>query len=135
MRSLLICSLLLTFLIGCAPTPQKIDPTRDRLARISSAYLRACQQGTPPTKQEELTPLLKATEPPADTFLSERDHQPFVIVWNVNALAPQDRIPILAYEQQGREGKRFVVDTMQNVREIAANEFAQLPFPAGHSPK
>jgi hypothetical protein len=131
-------SVLLLAILGCAqPQPPKLDNTNKRLALITSVYMQANQKlGRAPAQFADLQPYFPAS---AGNFeeacKSDRDGQPFVIVWGHDTRGPQDKTFVLAYEQQGAQGKRYTADIMQMVTEVSNQDFATLPFPPGHTPK
>jgi hypothetical protein len=123
---------------GCtsAPAPQ-IDGTHKRLAVLSGAYLTACRElGHPPHGFDELKPYFPATTEDLEAqSKSERDGRPFVVLWGYDPRGPQEKTWVIAYEEVGVNGKRYVADIMQSVVEVPAADFAALPFPPGHAPK
>lgn len=53
-------------------------------------------------------------------FVSERDHQPYVILYGGEAVATDGPggSPVVAYEKQGVGGKRFVASSLGAVEEV-----------------
>jgi hypothetical protein len=63
-----------------------------------------------------------------DLFISPRDQQPFVVRYGVPPGTPGLRGEILAYEAEGKDGKRFVALSSVDVKEMSDAEFkAALP--------
>jgi hypothetical protein len=123
---------------GCtrAPAP-RIDPTNQRLAVLSGAYLAACRDlGRPVRSFEELKPFFPATTGDVEAqWKSDRDGRRFVVLWGYDPRGPQEKTWVIAHEEVGVNGKRYVADIMQSVVEVPDADFPALPFPPGHAPK
>jgi hypothetical protein len=119
-----------------------------QLRSIANAYFQATNSlDRPPASKDEIMPFLKApadpnnpekTGSPADVLRSPDDGEEFVIHWGVdvrdlNVSGNPDRLPVLAYERQGKDGKRYVLQ-VRNVRYLTDEEFRALPFPPGVRP-
>jgi hypothetical protein len=77
--------------------------------------------------------LKPVTDDPSQYLRSKRDGGDFVVVWGLNLdSAPPDTV--VAYERTGADGKRMVVTSTAEVREVTPEEFANLKFPADHQP-
>lgn len=63
----------------------------------------------------------------ASVFVSERDGKPYVVLYGPPK-GPYDLIgqPVVAYEQDGVNGKRFVANTMGAVEEVDEARFHHL---------
>lgn len=59
-------------------------------------------------------------------FVSQRDNQPFTILYGDATIAGPDGMQIIAYESQGRDGVRWIAGDLGNVQEITDAEFAEL---------
>jgi hypothetical protein len=123
--------------IGCqggnsAPVPS--DPSMMR-GVISTYRTAASMLGKPPASMDDLKQVLAPlSDDPGQYLRSKRDGQDFVIVWGLNL----DTLPpdvVVAYEQNGVDGKRMVVMPRGDVREVTSEEFAKLKFPKDHQPK
>lgn len=133
---------------GCAkpPTPPPEDPTEKNLRLVAMAYLDYVgKKQAAPARAEDLTPILtEMGGNPADILRSDRDREPFVILWNVEefpAIAVRkmkDKAPprlkncVLAYEKQGSGGYRFVAFSNAYVAEMSDDELAKAHFPPNH---
>jgi hypothetical protein len=129
---------------GCGGSSKgkALDPTKAQLQAIGRAYAAAQFDvlDRPPKNKEELIKGLKdmpeETSDPEDRFRSTRDNQEFVIFWDVDLRSIDSRKqrtwPVLAYERQGKDGKRFVLQGKDYVRELPDDEIESLPFPPGH---
>jgi hypothetical protein len=117
-----------------------------QLKNIGYAYVRATESnGSAPNSKDELMPFLNVpkgpdnpekTINPADTFRSPTDGEEFVIHWGVdirtlNLAGNPDRLPVIVYEKYGKDGKRYVLQGVRQVRHVTDEDFANLPFPPG----
>ncbi len=88
-------------------------------------------RGQPPANEDELKQFIKSlSKEELDSlgvtdvdslFVSSRDGKPYKIVYG-GAKTPE----IVAYEQEGVEGKRFVADNLGGVRSVDEAEFKKL---------
>jgi hypothetical protein len=118
-----------------------------QLKNIGFAYGQATENQGPPTSKNDLIPYLKVPKDPddpekakgpADPFRSANDGEEFVILWgvdvrNLNVGGNPDRLPVIAYEKYGKDGKRYILQVRQ-VRHLTDEEFRALPFPPGVRP-
>ena len=118
-------------LTGCPrPTSPGNPDESANLARIQVAYSQATRElKRPPANLAELRPRLQQFGDPDAILRSPRDGQPYGIVWkvdlrNVRPEAP----PVLAYEQQGAGGKRYVL-TALGILPMTDEEFARQALP------
>lgn len=139
LRSILgvVCVLGVLAALGCHEDGKTPPPPTDTnmLRGIIRYYAAAAGElGRPPQKMEELKSILAPLTSEPDKYLrSTRDGEEFVVVWGLHLhQLPLDTI--VAYERTGVDGKRFVVNLDGVVREVAADEFAKLKFPKGHTP-
>ncbi len=141
LRSLGI-GLLFLFALGCGSSETrevKLEPSLERLKVISRAYIEASRDlEHPPQNAGELMPYLKGGRiDPAEILRSPTDGQEYTIIWGVdmNNLPPVEGPPnnfiVLAYEKQGRDGKRWVAG-FRRARQMTDEEFKDAPFPPGH---
>jgi hypothetical protein len=106
--------------------------------KIGAAYNRAyAAKRKPPTSANDLKPFLKQEPGEPDPLVSPRDGQPVVIV---PGIAPDVRPAsdleqmIVAYERQGVNGTRLMVDARGMVHTVTDKEFAEIKFAGGHQP-
>lgn len=100
----------LVFAIGCGGV-QEIPPAPEveQLYQLQSAYNVACNElGRAPKDWEDLRPRMGGQ---ADPPLSPNDRLPYVILYGVH-LGKGEGDPLLAYEQQGKNGQRRVLTSM-----------------------
>lgn len=133
---------LLAITLGCsqpAVVEAKIDPTQQQLILIGTAYQQfTFANDRPPAKPEDLKQAVTDLGGNDTVWVSPRDGQPFVIVWNVDLRQPPTwakSTPVLAYEKVGLNGKRFVRTVVGSVEELSPPEFAAASFPPGHVPQ
>jgi hypothetical protein len=118
--------LLCAALAGCARATLPVVKQQDtsNLTTISLAYNRATDKlGRPPKDLDELKPHLKELGDPDAILRSPHDGQPYVILFGrnirkVDVMPP----PIIAYEQQGANGSRYVLTAM-GVQPMSDEEF------------
>ena len=123
-----LCVLVCLSLAGCSRTTLpavKLQETGN-LTTIGLAYNRATDKlGRPPKDLEELKPHLKDLGDPDAILRSPHDGLPYVILFGrdirkVNEMPP----PIIAYEQQGANGMRYVLTTM-GIRPMTDAQFQE----------
>lgn len=123
---------------GCSqsPPPKTEDPKTSNLRRISQALqLAEDRSRKPPRDEEELkTWLAGLGEPgtPESFLISEQDGLPFVIFYG-KKIDPGAKDVIVAYEQLGAEGQRYVLTLAGYVKLLTDVEFENSPF-AGKRP-
>ena len=70
--------------------------------------------------------------PPEVALVSPRDKQPFVIILGAdNADSPDS---IMVYEQQGADGKRYVLKRGATIEVLTDEEFSKAKFAKNHKP-
>jgi hypothetical protein len=82
-----------------------------------------------PTNVKELKPYLKKYGDPDRSLVSPNDGEPYQIVWGLMPSRPgrsSVENPILAYEQTGKDGKRYVLDCMLKVHHLTDKEFTAM---------
>lgn len=134
--------LLFVIVSGCSsPTVVEtpIDPTQQKLIHIGTAYQQyTLKNSKPPQGVADLKTIIAELGADDAVWSSPRDGQPFVIVWNYDLRQPPTwakSTPVLAYEQVGKNGKRFVRTVVGSVEELSAEDFAKASFPPGHTPQ
>ena len=116
---------------GCSrssPAPLVKPGEGDNLSKIQRAYDQATKKlGRPPARVTELYPFLKEVGDPERILCSPRDGLPYVIICGVDfrklpitTMPP----PIMAYEQFGANGYRYVL-TVMGVMPMRDEEFAK----------
>ncbi len=131
--------------LGCGKQTVAVKRSEDgnNLACVAMAYKQVAGQGNPPRSINEIMPVLEKMGDPQTLLRSPRDGQPYVIVWGIdfrkvmagrNKMSPGN-MPIIAYEQQGKDGKRMAIDLGMKVKEYTAEEFARLKLPPSSTPR
>jgi hypothetical protein len=118
----LIILLACIVLAGCSSSPDPVvkQEEAENLTKIGVAYDRATKQlGHPPQNPDQLKPFLKEYGDPESILRSPQDRLPYVILWGrsirttaIETMPP----PLIAYEQQGVSGKRYVLTAMGIMR-------------------
>jgi hypothetical protein len=126
-----LVALIVLGLAGCAKPRRTEDPDTTNLRRLYQAF-RLCDdfKRRGPKDLAELKHYLgelgeKGT--PDEFLISRRDGQPFVIFYG-NTIQTEGGNVILAYEKEGKEGKRFVLTLGGSVMAITDEEFAKARF-------
>jgi hypothetical protein len=106
-------------------------------------YARATESLDHPPNKEEFLQFLKQLQQDQEDRNPEESQRPgvdlnaFVIHWGVECRdLPRGRPsewPVLAYEKQSRNGKRWVA-RYRMLREVTDEELSSLPFPKGYTP-
>lgn len=153
-------------LAGCAKRGKSVKAQeRSNLAKLATLYYVyiSRHQGKPPASEAEFKTFInslsaedmkKAGVNDVDSiFTSERDGQPYVVLYGADAARlPASRgakapdiatagtvsFPVIAYEQQGRDGKRFIARAVAGggVQEVDETEFKQqVPNSRAPAPK
>ncbi len=128
--------IVLLTLAGCSGKPQvtELPQGEKNLRIIARAYTQAAQAlGRSPKNAEELKPFLKDYGNPDELLISPNDGKRYVIVAGVNLKKPRGT-PVLAYEQEGKNGKRQYVDLRLYAQTATEEEFAHLPIPPDQKP-
>jgi hypothetical protein len=135
--------LLLTSLsaAGCSSATVGTQPEAfSQLRTIAQVYYQATDSlDRPPKGKDDLKEILKERgfQDIEAFYRSKNDGEEFVIFWDVDVREYNTRgkssktMPVLAYEKNGKNGKRLVVQLRQYVHEVNDEEFASLPFPKG----
>lgn len=127
-------------LIGCSSkkSQRTEEPGVTNLRKIGQAYDYFTQEKhRAPQNDEELKPMFKELNDntdPDDILRSKRDGQPFVIYYGPK-MDSDARDIILAHEQDGADGKRYVLTQDRMVREMSDEEFANAKFAVSKSRK
>jgi hypothetical protein len=108
------------WIAGCGPqvSEKYIPPAELNLRYVGMAYTQyLTDKGQSPQSLDELKSVLAEFGDPEQLGISPRDGKPYVIV-------PAGKV--LAYEQVGVAGKRFVVDRRFTAWEVDDAEFRKL---------
>ncbi len=122
---------------GATQQPREAPLSYQHLKAIQRAYLLALRElQRPPENAKEILPYLhfEGDGGPQALLRSPDDGEEYKIFWGIDPLQPRqgdDKLPILAHEQRGKDGMRYVMDAVGVYRKTD-EEFAQLPMPAGN---
>ncbi len=125
---------------GCSNGPRIVEAelpeTKARLMEIARAYSDFTMKNRrPPQNVAELKQSL-TSENPDETLNSPRDGQPFVICYDVNLnnvdWASSGTEPVMVYEREGEDGRRWVVCPPGMILEMNDETFRSASFPPGH---
>ena len=128
--------------VGCGGSPTDVPAKQapvsyQNLKIIQKAYLAATQElGHPPQNAGEIMPYLRTKNEgdKAALLRSPDDGEEYKILWGVNPVERREadgKFPIIAYEQRGKDGTRYVVDAM-HVHRMTDEQLKTAPWPAGH---
>ena len=131
--ALLLPALLMSMGCGSSNEAKAKRQESSRLKNLSLLYGRflSAHRGVPPKDEAEFKGFVaslpdeaKTHIPPVDElFVSERDNQPYVIVYGKSTSGgPAD---IIGYEQTGVGGKRFIANSVGAVQEVDAETFSK----------
>ena len=131
--------LALVALVGCSSRPEPPPPAEVHLKALAVFFGRYLGQhrGQSPRDEKELKEFINTM--PADdlkslgvesvdaVFVSPRDNQPYVVKYGepVGMPGPQG-FPVVAHEQTGVGGKRYVAFAMGDVQLVDEERFKQL---------
>ena len=124
----------LCIFVGCSGgTPVADEGTKqsaNNLLEFYNAYVAYCvEEQTAPESQADLEPFFEPSQLPA-VFSSKRDHKPFKVYWGTPIeLASRKNNVIIAHEQEGLNGVRYVV-TSFGITEMSDEEFQDTNLPA-----
>ncbi len=124
---------------GCRSQKKSLAREQSGLKKLAIVYGRFLSQhrGRPPANEAEFEKYV-ASLPPAERtsfgigdsermFISERDGKPYVIMYGEPKGPPgPGGAPVIAYEQEGKAGKRWVASALGAVKEVDEARFRQL---------
>ena len=139
-RGIALACCLVWVLPGCQAKSDMFEeePIKANLRQINKTYwTHLGYHGTPPKPEDlrndvEGLHALDMGRPADEAMVSPRDNQPFVIIYGADDTTPKNAI--LAYEQQGAGGTRWVVTMDQDIKELTDDEFKKATFAKGHKP-
>lgn len=126
-----LMSICVVVLLGCAKPPEPEKPTPfAQLEKVGQAYERAQQiLQRPPKNLDEIKEFVKELGNPDDILRSPNDHEPYQIIWGVDVTAEQpdgSPKPIIAYEKNGQNGKRFILRAGNVAEEVPDADFIKV---------
>jgi len=134
-----IIALLLALPLGCTTRTESQDREQSNLKPLAVFYGRFMSQhrGQPPADEAEFKEFIRSlpsdqlasfgVTDPESLFVSSRDGQPYVIIYGQPSGPPGPAgAPVIAYEQAGVGGKRFVASSMAAIEEVDEARFKEL---------
>jgi hypothetical protein len=110
-------------LTGCAgsPAPPTLDASAQNLQVIYRAYkMTEIRTQHTPQKLADIAAHFGDDDPDA-VLTSPSDQEPYVIAWGTNTVKNQSAL--IAYERNGRDGKRFAINSRGHVLTLTEEEF------------
>ena len=142
MRAQCLLSLGVVFAcLGCGPVGESNRAQEESgLKPLAIFYAEFVPQheGKPPKNEYEFKAFLKEPQnlerlnkqfhfPDIDSiFISARDHKPYVVIYGPTSGEGPAGQPVVAYEQDGVEGKRFVASKLGAVEEVDEDKFRRM---------
>jgi len=124
---------------GCGQNTAKLEQETSNLKPLMVLFGQYTGQhrGQPPASEEEFKAYIKTVDPAAleslgvkdaeSLFTSTRDKKPYVILYGgANGPPGPAGQPVVAYEQDGVGGKRYVASTLGAVEEVDEAKFREL---------
>lgn len=136
--SLIAIILCLSTFSGCSPGPVADEAQGDsfeQLSAIHESYLEFYRTNKKaPQSKDDLAPLLKKSgHDSSGVFVSNRNNEEFVIVWDTNPISKDPNPMVIGYESSATDDQRMVLTTM-GVMTFDESEFQSANFPSGHTP-
>lgn len=147
LRRSIFFALTLSMYFGCSSAEQRqsVDRENSHLRRLLRLYTHARQRGEAPNSEQEFQQFLETMDRPtleralaganvtsiAELFKSERDGQPYIFFYEGRPTGVAN--DVLAYEQVGVNGKRYVGYGLGIVEEVDDQRFSEL-VPAASRP-
>jgi len=129
------------FLVGCSSHQANLEQEQSNLKPLATLYGRFIGQhrGQPPANETQFKQFINSggkdllssfnVSSADELFVSSRDGKPYVVLYGPEAAkgppGPAGS-PVVAYEQEGVGGKRFVASSMGAVEEVDEARFKQL---------
>ena len=126
-------------LVGCKSENKPLKEASSHLRPLAVLYGKYLSQnmGKPPADEKAFRDFIQAM-PPAELdsydaksvdslFISTRDQKPYVLIFTPAAGPPMPGVAsVVAYEQVGVGGKRYIATSLGEVKEITLAELQQL---------
>jgi hypothetical protein len=121
---------------GCSRQAPPLTQQAVHLKDLAVAYGRFIprHRGQTPANEQEFREFVQQIREelpskPTDVnslFVSPRDNQPYVIRYGIPSTMGGPQAPVIAYEQQGVGGKRYVANMLGAVEEVDEARFREL---------
>jgi hypothetical protein len=141
-----LCAVGLTCLAatGCSSQKKSLDREQSGLKKLVIFYGQylSKHRGQPPTNEAEFKKFVQSLLPPDAKpsggddldriFISGRDGKPYVVIYGQPKGPPGlAGAPVIAYEQEGKGGKRWVASSLGAIEEVDEARFRKLVPAAG----
>jgi hypothetical protein len=139
LTALCVVGLACTTATGCGSQKKSLARQQSGLKKLAIVYGRFLSQhrGKPPANEAEFKTYVQSFSPANLTsfgiddsnrvFISNRDNKPYVIIYGQPKGPPgPGGSPVIAYEQQGEAGMRWVASALGAVEEVDEARFRQL---------
>lgn len=135
--------ILLLAVLGCTGEDGSAPVAESRRLRTVTTFYTAMQskQGRAPTNEQEFKTFISQNGGPMleqagvasvdELFVSERDGQPFVVLYKPSTAVQSD---VIAHEGAGVNGKRLVAHSMGAIEEVDETRFRELVPVSGATP-
>lgn len=135
--SLLAAAALVLSLAGCSNSAKEAAQESSNIKPLAIFYGQYVgrHQGQPPPNEAEFKTFVKENQAlitglniaDADAlFISSRDKKPYVVIYGVASGPPgPGSQPVVIYEQEGVDGKRYVASSLGAVEEVDEAKFRQ----------
>ena len=132
---------ILLLCLGCGPAGESNRQAEESCRKpIAIFYARFIpqHQGKPPKDEAEFKAFLKEPLNAEELqksfnvsdidamFVSTRDKKPFVVIYGPTSGEGPAGQPVIAYEQEGVNGKRFVASKMGAIEEVDSAAFSRM---------
>jgi hypothetical protein len=135
-----LVTLTASLLVGCGSNEKQVAKESSNLKPLMVLYGRYIGQhrGQPPPDETTFKEFIKSTDTSAlpaggvkgdvdALFISTRDQQPYVIIYGQPKGPPgPGGQPVVAYEQVGVDGRRYVASTLGAIEEVDEARFREL---------
>jgi len=124
---------------GCGSRKKSLAREQSGIKKLALVYGRFLSQhrGRPPANEAEFKKYVQSLSPTdlasfgsddsSRIFISNRDDKPYVIIYGKPHGPPgPGGSPVIAYEQEGKEGTRWVASALGAVEEVDEARFRQL---------
>jgi len=131
--------LLWVLAIGCGTQRESQEREESNLKPLAIFYgqFTGRHRGQPPASEAEFKEFVRSlpgdrlagfnVSDPESLFISSRDGQPYVVIYGASNGPPgPGGSPVVAYEQTGKGGKRFVASSLGAVEEVDETRFKEL---------
>jgi hypothetical protein len=131
--TLVVCALLNGCGVGHRASQEREQSNLKPLAVFYGQFIGQ-HRGQPPANEKEFKEFIRSlgakqvagfdVSDVDSLFISSRDQKPYVVLYGKNAPLGKDRV--VAYEQEGKGGKRFLATDVGNIQEVDEARFKEM---------